>query len=328
MIDELEAAGRRLAEVPLEPPALRIIVDRRRRMLRVGLCLAVIAAGSASVAYFSWTTPPPVSIAKSSNDTTGSPSTDDAIDLVLAGANLVRTEALVASGSEVLTWTNTARDTFFAVTVRSGLSSKQFEPPESEAMALVSEFPAEQGTSWWRGSATDHSTKVSMWWSRPDGDVWIVNAQWYGPSRPTGEVAGTRAQNWALDLSHSRDIGTPLSDVSLGGELGFVGDDAAGELRSEARVWDYKGHEITLVALQDAAAVGYANVVVIGAPLTVTVAGSQGLLVTDVDGTVTIGWQGLGDVEIWYTLTVPAELRSEKDLIVSAVTSNLEAAPT
>jgi len=260
-----------------------------------------------------------MSIAQSSNETSDSGSTGDAIDLVLAGATLQLTEALVASNSDVMTWADAAQSTFLSVSSRPRLVAVQPVPPDSEAMTPAKAFPSEHGTAWFGVSATDTSTTAKMWWSRPDGDVWFVNAHWYGPVRPGAEAAETRTQEWALRLSQDRDTGTPVKEVTFGDGLVLIDVDEAGELQSNAQVWTYNGSEITLLSIENSVAAGYGNVVAIGVPSRVVVAGSEGLMVTAADGTVTVGWQPSTGPETWYTLTIPPALSAQKAAIIDAL---------
>lgn len=228
-------------------------------------------------------------------------------DLELPGAELVEDSPHMARNTDVTLWSD-GRGAYLSLIARPGLPGT-YSTPGTEATVPDDTFPAERGEAWL--SEPDDPRFASMWWVHPSGDLWMLRAHWYGDSVPDHAEAALR--DWALAIVHNGAANPPyvMSDDSMS----IVAFEAAGDKPSRSRVWEYDGHEVTLLVNERSAAAGRSNLLDRGAPA-----------VTDVPalGEVwavgsTFGWSVPGPSDAWATLTVPDALIGQAEEILEAL---------
>jgi hypothetical protein len=161
---------------------------------------------------------------------------------------------------------------------------------------------------------------MQMWWSRSDGDVWLLSAYWYGQQSVRAADGRADLRDWALGIEPGPTAASETPYVIVDPAMQLVAFDYGGDLRSRARVWRYRDREITLLAIEDSAAAGLSNLLARGMPERVTVAGHDGWMVSSASppGTI-IGWQLDTPHLAWVTLTIPPELTDHTDVILAAL---------
>jgi hypothetical protein len=237
--------------------------------------------------------------------------------LRLKGAELLREQRLTASGSDVLLWGDDDRQTYLSLNVRPGAARVQPEPAGLGPMTEDASFPAREGRAWFGGGTGTESRSMRMWWARPNGDLWLLTAHWYAP--PPVDLAARRTQlrEWALAIKRP-------STPSAAGDLYHLVDptmrvlafDQAAERGSRARVWRYRGYEITLLVIEDSAAAGRSNVLALGKPEPVTVGDNDGWIVPRTPAGTIVGWRIGGSRSAWATLTIPAAVADQTEVIL------------
>lgn len=311
-VDErIPAAGSMHAEVSGTTPQLeRVPGQRVRRRLATVIASATVTAISG--------------IALLACGSNRSPAAEAwTYELSLDGATPLPTETLTARTASGALWVDRASGRYLALTIRPGLADGYPAPVGLGPMARSESFPGSRGQAYLTQSDESHVRTMTMWWTRTDGAVWILNAYWYGDSPvPIGEAQQT-FETWALDISviSSDDSqGTfQLGDASMTlFEAGRPGD-----VGSRAQLWNFvRGTEqgqIILDTIEDTAAVGLSNLLAHGMPTEITLFGRTTWMVEDNAGRVTVGWRAGNDEQDWSTLTIPASIASYTSEILSAL---------
>lgn len=312
--ERIQRAGARLAALPVPVPDLGRLVRRRRRICAAaatGAVATLIGVGT----VWAWPTP------ERSRVETGV--ADDAVatyELDLGGVELVGDETLTPSNTDVALWADEARQRYVSLTVRPGLAEAYPEPAGLGPMQEDTEFPPTQGHAWFSETPDSQVRSIRMWWSRADGDVWLLTAYWYGLHPVGGTDARAVLRDWALGIEPGPPgasegpylIGDPAMEL--------VASDDAGTLRSRARVWRWQDHEITLLTTENSLAAGLSNLLARGVPERVTVEGHDGWMVSSASpaGTI-IGWQLDAPRPAWLTVTIPPELIDQTEEILAAL---------
>lgn len=311
-IDErITVAGSMLAEVSVTTPEFERVLGRRfRRHLAMIIASAtVIAIGGITL------------LACGSNR---SPTAEAwTYELPLDGATPFPTETLTAGTADAALWVDRASGRYLALTIRPGLADSYPAPVGLGPMARSESFPEAQGQAWLTQSAESQVRTMTMWWTRTDGAVWILNAYWYGDSPvPFGEAQQT-FETWALGISvvSSDD---PQDTFQLGdASMTLFTANHGGEVGSRAQVWDFvRGTEqgqIILHTISPSAAVGLANLLARGMPTEITLFGRTAWMVKENTGQVTVAWQAGNAKQDWTTLTIPASIASYTSEILSAL---------
>lgn len=241
-------------------------------------------------------------------------------DLILDDAELTHDESMSLGTADSVVWFNGTSETYLTLTVRSGIAAAYPTPSGLGPMAEDESFPVSEGRASFGNIKSDQLRSMTMWWARPDGDVWLLRAFWYGVSPLNTSQATQALREWALGIkvgSASRDIASFETADPTMSRFAF---DRSGELRSRARVWEYRGQEITLLTIEHSHAVGLSNLLALGKPARINVAGNNALIVVDgVGGNTVIGWHVASPTDGWVTLTIPSGLVDEVDTIVAAM---------
>lgn len=247
---------------------------------------------------------------------------DDAVptyELDRGGVELVSDETLTPSNTDVALWADEAHQSYMSLTVRPGLAEAYPEPTGLGPMQEDTEFPTTQGRAWFSETTGSQVRSMRMWWSRADGDVWLLTAYWYGqqPVRET-EEASAALRDWALGIEPGPTDASGAPYLIGDPALQLVASDDAGNLRSRARVWLWRDHEITLLTIENSIAAGLSNLLARGVPERVTVDGHDAWMVTSASPAETIiGWQLDTPHPAWVTVTIPPELTETEEILAS-----------
>lgn len=312
--EKIRQAGARLAAAPVPVPDLGRVVRRHRRIraaVRTGAVATLVGMG----AVWLWPNAEP------SRVETGI--AEDAVptyELDLRGAELVSDATPTGRNTDVALWSDAARRTYLSLTVRPGLAEAYPEPAGLGSMQEDTEFPSTQGHAWFSETTGSQVRSMRMWWSRADGDVWLLAAYWYGQLPVRGTDARADLRDWALRIEASPPGASDTPYLIGDPAMELVASDHVGNLRSRARVWRWRDHEITLLAIENSIAAGLSNLLARGVPELVTVDGHDGWLVNTASpaGTI-IGWQLDTRRPAWVTLTIPPELTNQAAEIIAAL---------
>jgi hypothetical protein len=327
--EQIREAGSRLAGAPVAVPDFDRVVRRRHR-IRAAAVAGAVATFVGVSAIWLWPNGEPSRVEtgvaeapapSSGNDTRYEP--EDAVptyELVLGDAELVRDETPTAGNTDVALWADEARERYVSLTVRPGLADAHPEPAGLGPMEEDTEFPAAQGRAWVSETAGRDVRSMRMWWSRSDGDVWLLSAYWYG-RQPIGAADGRAdLRDWALGIEPGSTAASGAPYLIADPAMQLVAFDYGGDLRARARVWRYRDQEITLLAIEDSTAAGLSNLLARAMPEPVTVASQDGWMVNSASPPETIiGWQLDTPRPVWVTLTIPPELTDHTDLILAAL---------
>lgn len=281
-----------------------------------GMPLTVLCDTSASIELWivspSWPSDEEVDaieISQRDEGATAAPAVDvPTYELDLAGAELVEDRPHMAANTDVALWSN-GRGVWVSLTARPGLTGIYGAPTGLGPMARDDDFPDGAGQAWL--SEPEDPRAATMWWVRPPGDHWILNAYWYGETVSAAPEATLR--DWALGIETDDAKNPPyvIGDPSLA----TVAFEPAGDRPSRSRAWDFEGQEIVLLVNEGSGAGGPSNLLARGAPA-----------VTDVPnlGEVwsigsTFGWVVPGSGDAWATLTVPDALAARADDLLRAL---------
>jgi hypothetical protein len=236
-------------------------------------------------------------------------------DLQLADAVLVDDETLSARNADTALWSDQASHTYLSLTVRPGLAYAYPSPTGVGAMERDAAFPADAGSAWVSALTRDRTFKITMWWTRTDGDVWLLSGYWYSRDGVPSAEADDVMRAWALAVERDVDTQTyELGDPTMR----LVDADAAGPIQSRARVWSYLGHEITLHSLTGSEASGRSNLLAVAAPTALTVSQNDAWEVRTRTGEIVVGWS-VDDPESWTTISIPSALAPHRLEILSSV---------
>jgi hypothetical protein len=327
--EDIGAAGSRLASAPVATPDLERLVRRRSRRLRataVAGCLVVISLGIGALV---------------SNDSRQQPTTEPAAatdssaadagigqyELALEGARPLPVESLVAGGTDAVVWYDESTGTYLWLVVRPGVAASIQAPTGVGPMVEDTSFPSTQGRAWFTDTQNADTRQMRMWWSRPNGDLWLLEMFWYGTdamnvSEGRGEL---RSRALAISVSEPSDQlpGYELADPAMG----ILAVERAGDVESRSQVWNYQHGsltgKITLLSLQGSEASGRANLLARGKPETVRIDEHDAWQVTDSStGETMIGWQTDEARGAWITLSIPAGLASLTPEVRAALRSS------
>jgi hypothetical protein len=313
--EQIRQAGSRLAAAPVPVPDLGRVVRRRHR-IRAAAATGVVATLVGVGTIWFWPNAEPSRVETSV--------AEDAVatyELSLGGVEPVNDEALTPSNTDVALWADEAQQRYVSLTVRPGLVEAYPEPAGLGPMPEDTTFPAAQGRAWFNETAGSQVRSMRMWWSRADGDVWLLTAYWYGQQPVRGTDARAALRDWALGIEPGPTGGSEAPYLIGDPAMRLVASDDAGSLRSRARVWRWRDHEITLLAIEDSVAAGFSNLFARGVPERVTVDGHDGWMVSSSSPAETIiGWQLDTPRSAWVILTIPPELTGQTDVILAALT--------
>lgn len=335
-VDErLKDAGGRLADLPVVAPSFGQVLDRRRRRRRIAvgtLAAVLVLVGAAGAWVVSGRQDGDVISTTDSGDppgtTTGSGTAAvTTFDLTLADVTLITDEAHTPTNTDVGLWKDERTDTYLSLTVRPGMAAAQPVPTGLGPMTEDADFPSDQGRAWitelndaqgFAGSVRGATQR--MWWTRTDGDVWLLTSYWYAGADVDVEAATSQLRNWATSIRATASDGGSFSYVLEDPTMELVDLDQAGDLRSRARVWTYEGQDITLLIIEDSAAAGLSNLLARGVPDQTSVAGRSAWIVEDQESRDTVvGWRLDFPIEAWATLTIPEELANQTEAIIEAL---------
>ena len=229
-------------------------------------------------------------------------------DLDLAGAELVEDSPHMAMNTDVALWSD-GRGTYLSLTARSGRPGTNGPPGGAVATIPDETLPADRGEAWL--SEPDDPRTASMWWVQPAGDLWILRAHWYGDSVP--DDAENTLRRWALGITYDGAASPPY--VIEDDSLAIAAFEAAGDKPSRSRVWEYEGHEITLLVNEASSAAGPSNLLALGAPAVTEVSGLGDVWAVG----PTFGWNLPRPKGTWATLTIPDALSSQAQHILTAL---------
>jgi hypothetical protein len=323
-IDErIQSAGSRLASTPVDVPDVDRLVRRHRQRVRVtavASSLSVIVIGVAAL----------ISYNRSSEQSTTEPRDSVAADapvlnyeLALDGARPLPVESSTAGSTDTALWVDDATQTYLTLVVRPGLALSTGAPTGVGPMVEDTSFPTGQGRAWFTDSSNTVVQHMKMWWSRSNGDLWLLDSFWYGQV-PMSTGDGRRTfRDMALAITAPGQIDTPQKYLLADPSMRALATDHGGEVESRVQVWNYRLDKITLLSIQDTVASGRANLLARGKPEEVRVDGHDAWQVTDATtGEIQIGWQTDDGGPAWRTLIIPAGLASLAPEIRAALQSS------
>jgi hypothetical protein len=313
--EQIRQAGSRLAAAPVPVPDLGRML-RRRHIIRAAAATGAVAALVGVGAIWLWPNSEPSRV-----ETGVSEDAVPTYGLDLGGAELVSDETLAPSNTDVALWADEALQGYVSLTVRPGLAEAYPEPAGLGPMQEDTEFLASEGRAWFSETAGSQVRAMRMWWSRADGDVWLLTAYWYGQQPVRTTDARVALRDWALGIEPGPTGGSDAPYLMADPAMQLVAADDAGSLRSRARVWRWRDHEITLLAIENSVAAGRSNLLARGVPERVTVDGQDGWMVNGASPAETIvGWQLDAPHPAWVTLAIPPELTDQTEEILAALT--------
>ncbi|HAS12781.1 MAG TPA: hypothetical protein DCS55_20065, partial [Acidimicrobiaceae bacterium] len=215
-------------------------------------------------------------------------------DLTLPGAELVEDTPHTAGTTDAVLWTG-GDGTYLSLAVRPGEPGTYGTPSGAGAMTKDDTFPADQGQAWLDES--DDLRTATAWVVKASGDLWMLTAHWYGATVPDDPQDTVR--RWALGIEHRPDASPPyVIDDSALAPAAF---DAAGSPNARSRVWEYRGHEVTLLVIEGSSAAEQGNMLARGAPTVTDVPGLGEVWSVE----STHGWALSRPKGAWATLAVP-----------------------
>lgn len=316
--DRIESAGSRLASTPVAVPELERLVRRRSRRVRVIAVVGSVVVVSIGVAALVRHDGSAAKVdAKSVVPTDSHPGDPSArhYELALEGATLVDDSTSTARGAPNAVWFDEATGTYLTLDVLPGEATTTREPSGFAPMVEDTTFASTRGRAWFTDTGSSSIRRMTMWWSRPDGDVWLVESFWYGdnPVQATDGRSALRSRALAIaspDPSHNQQH-YELADPSLR----RVAEDQGGDVQYRVQVWTYQVgsvvENITLMSTQASVATSVIAALTHGKPELVRIDGHDAWQVTDsATGDIYIGWQAGEDRPAWVALTIPASLAS------------------
>jgi len=318
-IDErIEAAASRLASTPVGVPELERVVGRRARRLRVNAVVGSVVVVSIGVAALVRHEGSAVQIsAKTPVPTDGRPlgASTGTFALALENARLVDDSTSTARNGPSAVWYDEAGFTYLAVTVLPGEATTTREPAGVEPMVEDTTFPSAEGRAWFSATNSDSLRRMTMWWSRSDGDVWLLDMFWYGASPVTAADARVTLRNRAPAIV-ARDPQQNRAHFELADHsMRRIAEDQGGDVDYRVQVWSYQvGFEVEHISLsttEDSVATNLIAALERGDPELVRVDGHDAWQVTDgPTGDIFVGWQTTRIGAAWISLSIPAGLAS------------------
>lgn len=301
-----------------------VVVGRRRKIAASVSAALLVATGVIWIATRQGDVDPSILPVEPATEATGYAAGMNAVttyDLTINGALLVTDETGSPRTIDNVVWSNGTTETYLTLTVRPGIAAAYPTPSGLGPMAEDESFPLGAGRASFSDVKADQTRSITMWWARPDGDVWLLDAYWYGTSPLNTGQATQTLREWALGIkvgSATRDIASFETADPTMSRFAF---ERSGDLRDRVRVWEYRGQQITLHTIEYSHAEGgLSNLLAKGKPMRVSVAGNDALIVVDGESMDTvIGWQVATPTSGWITLTIPSDLADEVDAIVAAL---------
>lgn len=237
-------------------------------------------------------------------------------DLTLSGAELVGEEVLAARDTDAALWQRTDRSAYLSLVSRPGLAEAAGLPGGTVSASL----PADQGSAVFEAVEDSDHPALGMWWSRADGDLWILSSHWDPSDNREEADRQAELQAWALAIDSTGGSettpGFELSDPTMR----LIAAQVGGDVESRSRVWELDGEELLLLSIQGAPASGLSNLLsVAGWPEPYQVAGTDGWLVTRADGSTVVAWIADASTGTWTTLSIRAGLAGRTDDITTAL---------
>lgn len=223
-------------------------------------------------------------------------------------------------------WKDAETETYLSLTVRTGLAEVQPSPTGFGRMRELDDFPTELGRAWVSDLGDSELVtplSLRMWWTRPDGDVWLLTSYLYEPATTGVDAANavSALTGWATHIVTPDDPAAAYElndDAVINSSMEVVFSQRAGEYPSRTQTWDIDGHEFILETTVSVAASGLTNLLNVG-PLSATmIAGEPGWLARAVDGTVHAGWASETG-EKWNQAIIPAELGPRSAEIIGSI---------
>ena len=260
--EQIQSAGSRLACTPVAVPDLERLMRRRSGRVRaraVAGSVAVIAIGVGVLMSYDrsreQSATEPVA-------TAGSFAVDAAAghyELELEGATPLPVESLTATSTDTTVWFEEATQTYLTLVVRPGLALGIPTPTGLGYMVEDASFPSTQGRAWFTSTDDTLIRQTTMWWSRANGDLWLLNSFWFGQDPVDTADAHRTVREWALAISVPEQHQYRLADPSMRS----IATDRGGEVESHGYVWNYRlgsvVDKITLLSLQGTVASGPAK---------------------------------------------------------------------
>lgn len=307
--------------------------SRSRRSLLAVAAVAMVVVGGLVAIDASPRTDPSQS---GESGTPDEPSTETQLDasivpgyhLDLADATPTIDDQQTASTANGAVWTDARTETYLTLTVRAGLAATQPSPTGLGPMRQLDDFPSELGRAWITDIETEESqspVQLRMWWTRPDGDVWLLTSYWYQPDGLINvDAAVSATTTWAADITATSDADTPydLDDTVADSDMELVFTERGSEIRSRRQVWRVDDSDVTLVTTQQATASGLRNLLDAGVPAATVIAGRPGWIVSTASGETVAGWWSDGPPQAWTTITIPAELAERSDEILDSLSAD------
>jgi hypothetical protein len=313
--EQIESAGSRLASAPVAVPELERLVRRRSRRMRANAVVGSVMVISIGVGVLIRHESSSVQQAKSvvpTDNRAGDPSARR-YELALQGARQMDDSTGPARGGPSAVWFDEATDTYLTL-----FHGKSFEPTGVDQMVEDATFPATQGRAWF----TDTIRQMTMWWSRTDGEVWILESFWFGDAPVRAADARRALQTWAPALTVQAQH-YDLADSSMR----RIAEDHGGDVETRTLVWDYQVgsavEQIFVGSDDDSVAAKVIAVLVRGKPEQVRIDGHDAWQVADpTTGELRFGWQTGGTHPAWVALIIPARLASLTPQIRAALQSD------
>ena len=329
-VDErIQSAGSRLASTPVAVPDLERLMRRRSLRVRasaVAGSVAVISLGVVVLVGHDSNREQSVTEPVATPETVAVDAPAGRYELALEGATPLPVESLTARSTDTAVWSDEAAQTYLTLIVRPGAAPSTREPSGLGYMVEDTSFPVTQGRAWFTSTDDALIRQMTMWWSRPNGDLWLLNSFWYG-QEATDNADGRRAlREWALAISAPEPVDEQRQYRLAGSSMRILATDQGGDVESRAQVWSYQHgsvvDKITLLSLQGTVASGRANLLARGKPEQVRIDGYDAWQVTDsTTGEIQIGWPTEDTPPEWLTLTIPATLESLTPQIRAALQS-------
>ena len=247
--------------------------------------------------------------------------------LTLADASAGPIEELSIRSTDAAIWKEAGSETYLTLSVRHGLAAAQSEPTGLGPMTEVSALQSGTGRIW-ISSAVSHDgeeppTRVQLWWTRADGDVWLAATYWYGSSSVLG-TWGDRDRatlDWVQSITTNIGGDSPFAlAVSAYPGLELVSAQTRGSYRSWERSWKLDRGTITISTMEGVPASGLKNLLDAGPIAPVKIAESFAWQVQHSDGSIETAWRAPGNA--WVTVMVSDDLTDRTPEILAAVKSS------
>ncbi len=259
-------------------------------------------------------------------DEVASTTADSEPRLELAGAEPTGDVQFTVGNAAGAIWKDAETETYLSLTVRTGLAELQPEPTGIGHMRELDDFPTELGRAWVSDLGDSEPVtplSLRMWWTRQDGDVWLLTSYMYEPATTGVDAANavSALTGWATHIVTPDDPAATYElndDAVVNSTMQLVFSQYAGEYPSRLQTWDIDAHAVRLETTVGVAASGLQNLLDVGPPAVTTVAGQPGWLAQADDGTVHAGWASESGDE-WNRMIIPAELGPRSAEIIASI---------